>query len=261
MAKKELDNEVNRSINATSRDIESFVLRLDKFLSTNARKILKQIKTGKDSGLATAKALGALETELYNAGLGDYFVELENIYVNEYKTIRKTFEIATNKKLVLNDVDLDVAESLINFKADIVQGKVSQYIYNINDAVLSSVFGGDVPDIDQVLETYGSRIASNIQSEINTGVAGFNRTVTFKKANDSGLDKFVYLGPSKDKVIRPFCEKIVGRVFSLSEIKAMDNGQGLDVMTYGGGYNCRHQWRPITDDLAKEYGYTDSKAS
>lgn len=257
MANKELDNEVNRSINATEKDIENFVLRLDKFLSTNARKILKKIKTGKDSGLATAKALGALENELYNAGLGDYFVELENIYVNEYKSIRKTFEIATNQKLVLNDVDLDVAESLINFKADIVQGKVSQYIYNINDAVLSSVFGGDVPDIDQVLETYGSKIASNIKSEINTGVAGFNRTVTFKKANDLGLDKFVYLGPL-DKITRPFCRKIVGRVFTTAEIKAMDNGQGLDVMTYGGGYNCRHQWRPVSDELAKDYGYTNS---
>jgi hypothetical protein len=252
MANKELDNEVKRQINSTEKDIENFVLRLDKFLSTNARKILKQIKTGKDSGLATAKALGALETELYNAGLGDYFVELENIYVNEYKSIRKTFEIATNRKLVLNDVDLDVAESLINFKADIVQGKVTQYIYNINDAVLSSVFGGETPDIDQVLETYGSRTASNIQSEINTGVAGFNRTVTFKKAQDLGLDKFVYLGPL-DKITRPFCRKVVGKVFTINEIKAMDNGQGLDVMTYGGGYNCRHQWRPVSDELAKEY--------
>jgi hypothetical protein len=41
----------------------------------------------------------------------------------------------------------------------------------------------------------------------------------------------------------------------------MDNGQGLDVLTSGGGYNCRHEFRPITLEFAKSLGYNPDDAN
>lgn len=259
MAKKKLQAEVSRSIELTDLEVENFTLRIEKFLTQNARKILKNIKLGKVSASEAAQALGSLERALADAGLQDIIDQVPEIYAKQYRSIKKTFEISTDREFVLSEVDLDTAETLIRFKTNVIQSQVTSYIYNVNDAVLSSVFGGETPDVDEILEKYGSRIASNVATEVNTGIAAFNRTVTFKKAEDVGLNKFVYLGPI-DKITRPFCSKIVNRVFSIKDIKAMDNGQGLDVMTYGGGYNCRHQWRPVSEELAKEYGDSDSKA-
>jgi hypothetical protein len=65
--------------------------------------------------------------------------------------------------------------------------------------------------------------------------------------NADGTDDelFVYVGPF-DKKNREFCEERVGKVFSRTEIDAMDNGQLPDVFITGGGYNCRHTWKRVS---------------
>jgi len=42
--------------------------------------------------------------------------------------------------------------------------------------------------------------------------------------------------------------KHLGNIYHIDEIEKLDNGQGLDVMTYCGGYNCRHMWLPATKE-------------
>ncbi len=75
----------------------------------------------------------------------------------------------------------------------------------------------------------------------NTSLAQFNNELTFTIAEQSGTDKFLYSGPSSSTT-RPFCRKHVGKVYTLKQIEAMDNGQGIPVRTSCGGYNCRHMW-------------------
>lgn len=64
-------------------------------------------------------------------------------------------------------------------------------------------------------------------------------------ATDRGAPLYVFVGPVDD-VIRPFCLRHVGRVYTRAEIDALDNGQLPNTFVTGGGYNCRHLWAPIS---------------
>lgn len=77
----------------------------------------------------------------------------------------------------------------------------------------------------------------------------FSRSIEAKKAEAAGMEFFEYMGP-EDRITRPFCDKIVGKVFTRAEIEKMDNGQtgAGSVMIHGGGYNCRHSWNPVERD-------------
>jgi hypothetical protein len=60
----------------------------------------------------------------------------------------------------------------------------------------------------------------------------------------AGIEKFLYDGMPAQ---RPFCKEHLGHVYTLEEIMQMDNGQGLDVLTSLGGYNCVHFWTPVVE--------------
>jgi hypothetical protein len=76
----------------------------------------------------------------------------------------------------------------------------------------------------------------------------FSRSINARKADDLGYEYFKYFGP-QDAITRPFCEELLedGPVYTRQEIAEMDNGQtgAGSVMVAGGGYNCRHHWRPV----------------
>ncbi|GEM_PF-3986128 len=65
-------------------------------------------------------------------------------------------------------------------------------------------------------------------------------------ARVAGITTFRYSGPTVN--VRTFCGERVGLVFHADEIAKMDNGQGLPVVHYCGGYNCRHRWTPFRYD-------------
>lgn len=71
-----------------------------------------------------------------------------------------------------------------------------------------------------------------------------------QQAQDAGLENFLYLGPYDTKT-RPFCARYVGAVLTRKEIEELDNGQRGDVMSRGGGWNCRHEWVAVPDELAQ----------
>lgn len=77
-----------------------------------------------------------------------------------------------------------------------------------------------------------------------------SREMKAQQADDLGVENFLYVGPNDSKT-RSFCSERVGKVFTRKQIEAMDNGQGLSVRTYGGGWNCRHDWVPVTEGLAR----------
>lgn len=62
---------------------------------------------------------------------------------------------------------------------------------------------------------------------------------------------YVYVGP-RDAKNRPFCRTWVGK--AVTDPARLDNGQGLPVDDYCGGYNCRHSWAPTTVETAVAEG-------
>lgn len=66
---------------------------------------------------------------------------------------------------------------------------------------------------------------------------------------------WLYDGARPDAKMREFCAEMVGHVFTLDALKALDNGTGFDVVPHRGGPNCRHRLSPITREDAVAEGY------
>ena len=254
------EQDLARKLNATDAQIEAFVARLDKFLGGNLKKILRDIKTGKAK--EAAKALGSLQSALRELGLQDVLNTLPKVYKTTLKAIDDELSASVDRDTVLNDVDRTVAEMLIKFDTNVIANKVNALTDDLSSTIMRQVITGETIDVDQYVDTLGSRTVAQIKTELNTATIAFSRSITQKKANDLGLNLFLYVGPL-DKITRPFCRARVGKIYTREEINSWDNGQGLPANLYCGGYNCRHDLRPITEERAKKLGYDnqDNKAA
>ena len=100
--------------------------------------------------------------------------------------------------------------------------------------------------IDSIAKKVGQTAAA-MKTEFDTALFGYYQSSANALALDNGFEKFVYDGPD-DKITRDVCSEFLrdyginGEPLTVDEINALDNGQGLPVFTYGGGYNCRHSW-------------------
>jgi hypothetical protein len=78
----------------------------------------------------------------------------------------------------------------------------------------------------------------------NTALSQYDNALMIEYAEESGVKFFKY-----DGVLHPdsrdFCRYHYGKIYTLSQIKQLDNGQGLPVLTSLGGYNCTHYWTPV----------------
>ncbi len=77
---------------------------------------------------------------------------------------------------------------------------------------------------------------------VNTARAAFSRGREIGQALDLGLDTFRYDGAGAQ---RPFCIARLGNVYTIDEIRLMDNGMGLPVLYYCGGWRCVHTWTAV----------------
>ena len=105
-----------------------------------------------------------------------------------------------------------------------------------------------------------SLVLTRAKTLANTYGQAFDRAVTNRKASESGINTFVYTGPS-DELTRPFCMALLTGegdaefnipekkgdepIYTEDEISEMTNGTDRPVMEFCGGYNCRHKFSPV----------------
>lgn len=82
----------------------------------------------------------------------------------------------------------------------------------------------------------------------NTALAQFDNATMFEFAAQAGVEKYKYGGVLHPNT-RPFCREHIGKIYTIEQIKKMDNGQGMPVMTSLGGFNCGHYWTAQVDGL------------
>ena len=87
------------------------------------------------------------------------------------------------------------------------------------------------------------RAEHNARTLVNTGNAGIANADTMNQALADGFTMFRFMGPSPE---REFCREHINQIYSIDEIRLMDNGQRLPVEYFMGGYNCRHHWVPVS---------------
>ncbi len=121
----------------------------------------------------------------------------------------------------------------------------------INKDVVSAVVGAfksglSHKDIQGILHQRMRKNESQAQTIANTATAAFQTAASMQTEASAGVTKWKYSGPPGD---RPFCQHHLGRVYSMRDIRALNNGQGLDAYLYRGGWNCRHMW--VAQPVAK----------
>lgn len=244
-------NQIRRHIDATSKELELFVLKLEKILKGKARKLLAELTSGDKIVAAKARdaiaVIAQLDSVLTDADVHGQLEELRQIYGKELSAIKDVyFAGVKGGEKFYSGIDADIVETLIKYDTEAVTTRLTQYVDDVRGTLTRAVITGQAPNFDDIHDANFS--VGQLQTEVQTLFSGFSRAVIAKKAKDVGFDKFEYIGPD-DKVTRDFCHETLNNreppVYTTAEINDMDNGQTGDVMTNCGGYNCRHQWRPV----------------
>lgn len=243
-------------LDGSDAHVAAFLARLKGFLNAELRGVVEQLRKGERSGREASAALGSLISNLEAAGLDAEVRKLRTIYGFELKAVRDTFE-TLGAKQVFSSTDNTVVETLIDFDVDKIASHVKADAEDLKATLMRSVLIPGEKDLFEIVEGRLGSLEGNLNTEMQTMVQAFSRTVTAKKAEDLGFNLMIYLGPD-DKITRPFCRKLLGKdpaIYTLDEIKGMSNGQDLPVLQYAGGYKCRHQWRPVSEERARELGW------
>lgn len=253
---RNLSSQAIADIEAAEARVQRFLRNFNSFLHSSLGGILKGLYNKDVTAKEAVYTLNQLRTELQRAGLGEKLAEVEEIYAKELKAIVKQFSTLGFKN-AFTAADAQFAETLVTYDVSAIKSQVFTSVDQLKSAVMRQVLAGQQPDIPQMAADEIDSLDSKVETELRTAVSGFNQAVTNAKAKELGIGLWVYLGP-EDDLTRDFCQDLLDRgpVFTEAEIEAMPDQQGLPVSVYGGGYNCRHQWRPITEELAaSEYGY------
>lgn len=140
-------------------------------------------------------------------------------------------------------------------------GDVTSVFRAANDEIRQAVArgittGGSLADLVSEVAVQLDTSFKRAQFAVDAAVMAAGRRAVVSVALDAedGGERmvFVYVGP-RDQKNRPFCRQWVGK--AATDPRTLDNGQGLPVEDYCGGYNCRHSWAPTPIPLAIENGY------
>lgn len=224
-------------------------------LDSDIQEVVNQVSQGRNlSSVPSAIAeIAFLVESLRIAGYENIIGDLQDLYGVEMAEVGRMMSSVSGIDVGFSNADLAIADALVTFEADRIFNKVALNVENSGRIILDAVILGQKPNIKDIAAG-STGLVSNIETEINTGLSAFNRSVTLKKADDVGIELFVYAG-RLIKTSRDFCIARAGKVFTRAQIKRWDNGQGLPADIYLGGYNCRHQLIPISQRKAKELGY------
>lgn len=236
-------NRTKRHLASSKEQVDGFAVSLARFLEKNISSIAAGIREGKRGAIEAASVLNRLEQEIVAAGLPDVIAKVARLHAAELQFIKDEFEEIGIKK-VLADIDRAVIETLIEFDTSRVATHVQAYLGDVKATMMRSIIGGQSVDTPTAIDAFTPKLEASIKTELNTSLSAFNRSVTKRKAKELGLEKFIYLGPD-DSITRPFCRERVGNIYTLDEIDSWDNDTDLPADIYLGGYNCRHQLRPV----------------
>jgi len=187
---------------------------------------------------------------ILNAGLGnaiDVFIDQQDKIRDSIEATLNTVEPTFNYQSIAPQVDALQIQSSTAVFDDII---IPMYQKSIRESLR-----------DIALEIPATVALSNLQmrmkksegsalTEVRTKISQYGRGVTAVAAKAAGLNNYLYTGP-KDGITRPFCRQLINLVVSERQMSRLNNGQGLNVITSGGGYNCRHSWSPVSEGFIK----------
>lgn len=251
MPLSDIKREVTKNIRETEARVSVLVKEVELFISSYIGRFMAELEDD-DEPDAIAR-LGELIQGMKSAGLDDKLAQIGRLYGEELKKANEMFQkYGGGEMLQINE---DTIRALIQFKVEQVENIALTQVGNLRPVIVQQIITGEPFDVQSLVDRVSSRTLAHIETELNTAMIAFNRTVAKAQAERLGIEKFLYVGPD-DKITRQFCKDTLNDrnppVYTSDEIADMDNEQGLDVSQYGGGYNCRHEWLPVTDEIIGE---------
>jgi hypothetical protein len=259
--KRKIQRLLKRQLRASDSEVEAIVGNIERIISRELASIERDILRGgfdSDSALQVVGALQGLEASLEQAGLTEQVRRLQSAFGNELDSVLERLEVETGfnpNRLIYSDLDLEGLETLASAHIEKSMQTLSRYIANARLQISAQVIAGQPVDIKQFQDRVDAKTYANLKTDLRTSLAAFNRSAHAKQTEALGFKRFEYLG-ADDNLTREFCDHVLSGsphggfnipaskdgTYTSEQIAAMDNGQGLDVRTNGGGYNCRHTW-------------------
>jgi hypothetical protein len=214
--RQQIYNDADKYKRSIIREIETqYRLNTGATLPQVQDKVLKQLKVSASFKQQLIQEINSTDKEISSVWK-DYFKKLS----------RKEFIPADYEKLVsaakvnFNTLDVTLNSALKKEFTKAISGE-----FNF-ETLISNIKKHDVGD-------------AQAYTLANTSVAQFDNAYHSESAQQAGIEKFLYDGDISDNT-REFCEDHCGHVYTLDELDAMDNHQGLPVLYNLGGYNCQH---------------------
>jgi hypothetical protein len=256
-----------RTIEQTELEIERLVNRLERRLGQIVNRRLGRIR--ELDGIELQAEIAALPSSALNdLEYQTALAALTVVYGLELKDALARTSSAVGEAVLATEDDLRSASLIVAAETNQVNTVTTGYLNNLQRQVLTSEIAPGLVNLDEFRETFEASTFNTITTELNTDVISYNSTMNVKKGLESGITLFVYRGPDDIKN-RPFCDHLQGqttrefsgmpsrrsRVYSIDEIMLMDNGQRAPVLSYRGGYNCRHVWSSVNEKRARSLGW------
>lgn len=256
---QEIKLELRRAERRRDSDLSRFENDLARIFDSSIDELVRGLDVGNVSATEAAQQIGRLTEIMQSQGFSDLLSSVEELYAEELFEIRQA-QANEPAGVTLSGLDADIVNQLIDFDIGIFQSQRFQFEDQVKAQVMRSVLLGQDIDPELIKEQVSRRAQNNIKTEVRTGLQSFQRTITVRKGIelDGPNARFLYIGPD-DKVTRDFCRSVLrgdvlgdsraNPIYTAEEIQRMNNEQGLPVLAAGGGFNCRHRWRLVTDDL------------
>lgn len=240
------------------KDIDRVIKNLQKRLTT----LLTEYAAGNKSKAIDIEF--ALETKtqlqrmMQDAG---YFRSIDSAlsqYGEIIKDVKQTYNMF-GAKVTFSEIDRRIISELMNNDVAAFQDIGRQVQRQIYKSLTDSVLGG--VDINDGVTAIGAALANtdlakHAYTYMNTAYMNFNRRVNNIAAENTGWSEVIYMGPVDD-VTRDFCREHVNKIMTIDEAKALENDQGGNAWTEGGGYNCRHRWIAVDPAYKESPEYAD----
>ena len=176
--------------------------------------------------------------------------EVVNGYLRNYQSQVVTLEEVFSTlgvRFRWQSSDRALAKRLIGRDRENLMGVVDEMAAGISRRARMAVGAAEFGEVMEAVEGALAKVRGNAGTLAETGINTFYRTLSGRKNEGAGIERYVYMGPD-DKLTRPFCRRILDRTFTRAKIDRMDNGQLANVFISGGGWNCRHQWYGVTEE-------------
>lgn len=249
---EELEGDLERAVERHDDYVEDTIRQVSDAYESTVRDILDDVRSV-DPGDMDASDVAQRRLEILESGQAveaiwqDWSERLDGILdqIDDYH----------DKLDGASEIDREVVETLKGVwpEGDEMPQGIAGDMYELGthhrkqlaNSLTRNVLGGLPRDqMVEELEEVTGRARHQAEQLVRDTSMGYSRTVNAKKSEN--YDYFRYVGPD-DSATRDFCRRRVGKVYSRDEIDEMDNGQtgSGTAFTRGGGYNCRHHWRPV----------------